>query len=78
MSELKDAANRGGIISLPHQLDTKTPVGRKALGWLSVPTAEMVSMLGLPPLDESNRSRYSRAQLAQACVLSGLKRPLIH
>lgn len=74
MPELNVITNT--IDSLPNQLNTKTPEGRKAIGWLSVPTAEMVAMLGLPPLDGSNRSHYSRAQLAQACVLSGLKRPL--
>jgi len=65
------------INSLPKQVDTRTLEGRKALGWLSVPTAKMVHMLGLSPLSEHERERYSRAQLAQACTLSGLKRPAI-
>lgn len=64
------------ISSLPTKLDTRTLEGRKALGWLSVDIRTMVALLGLPPLKSSHRACYSRAQLALACVLSGLKRPL--
>lgn len=65
------------ISELPTKLDTMTPEGRKALGWLSVDIGTMVTLLlGLPPLKSSERACYSRAQLALACVLSGLKRPL--
>lgn len=54
------------------KIDPRTPEGRKALRWLTVPTRDLLDLLGLC----GNRPFYSKAELCLMCVERGLKRPL--
>jgi len=63
-------------MSEARMIDPRTREGRKALGFLTIPTRKLLCLLGLSekPVD---RPHYSKAELCLMCAEHGIKRPMI-
>lgn len=58
-------------------IDSRTPQGRKALGFLQYRTRVLLALLGLDSAYPEGRPYYSKGELCMLCVERGLKRPMI-
>lgn len=65
------------IITGKQLIDPRTPEGRKALSFLTIPTRTLLELLGIDPDGPQGRTHYSKAELCLMCVERGLKRPMV-
>jgi len=59
------------------KIDPRTPDGRKALSFLTIPTRTLLDLLGIDPAGPQGRTYYSKAELCLMCAERGLKRPMV-
>lgn len=64
-------------MSESRMIDTRTREGRKALGFLTLPTRKLLELLGIDPTSTDGRPHYPKAELCLMCVERGLKVPLV-
>lgn len=64
-------------MSESRMIDPRTREGRKALGFMDVPTRKLLDLLGIDPSGPQGRPHYPKAELCLMCVERGLKRPLV-